>query len=191
MESNNIQTLIHQTVSSMLPRWHDEKICLVMKLYMSWSYYPENSEQPERFHKLWQVVFYRINNYTKVFVRNITHENDFYPNKIEDTGFKLFNLTSDHDTCWTTDGLKFVWKTFLDAWKHFEEKEIEGRDISPNIHFGINQGNPHYREVEFNKSHWRKRNIRRPDDYNKLWEIRFGRKIEMHEISKFMPDRNN
>lgn len=183
MDHNNYEWMIHQVVSSMLPTWHDKRICLVMKLDMKWSFWPEESDKDRsecNYRKEYMLAFYRTDNYTKVFLRDITDDRELFSNTLDKGGFKLFKLTCDHDSCWTSDGLNFIWKAFVNAWDYFDTKKVNGRGIDPMIHYSLFQGSPHYREIELEKPKDR-------DDYHtQPWKVRFGRKIEMHEISTYM-----
>lgn len=141
MESNNIRSLIVDMVESFFPRFSAKNKVLTMTLNFSWNSYDEDGENDINFRRQYLVVFYRPNNYTMVMVkegRTSLFNND---NKIE------LDLTSNHDSCWREDGMKFIYKTFSEAWDFFEKRGIEGREINPMINFDM-IGKPTFWEVK-------------------------------------------
>jgi len=177
MQSNNYEWFISQTVESMLPRFSDEKIGLVMKVGMKWYYFCNDEENEKHFFKEFLIVFHRPHNYTKVFVKDIS---DYRIFNIDDEFFDI-ELKSDHDSCWKSDGLRFIFKAFTESWDYFDQYGIEGRKIDPMIHYSmLGNGNPCYRFIDFKKAN-------PSDDYTKDYKIKIGEKIPMNKISEYMP----
>lgn len=173
MQHNNYEWFITQIVESMLPRFSDEKVCLGMKIDMHWSHH---SEDPKKFRKEVVLIFYRPNNYTKVFLKNITNERAFH---IKNNIFYIDEI-ADHDSCWRD--LSFIFKTFAEAWRYFDQFDIEGRDIDPSFHFSIFGGSPTYYKInEMKKSD--------SEDHDREYIIDMGDAIPMSEISPYMPSQ--
>jgi hypothetical protein len=178
MQSNNYEWFITQTVESMLPRFSCHTIGLGMIVEMAWNHYSEDGENEKKFMKRWLLFFHRPHNYTKVLLKDITDDR-----AIGGLEGRTFDMTqvSDHDSCWRSDGMRFLFKTFCDAWKYFEQFGIEGRDIDPSVHFSIfSGGTPTYYKVNLEKD--------TDEQWGKIpYKVHVGGKIPMHEISQYMP----
>ena len=85
------------------------------------------------------LIFHRPSRYTKVLY-NVNRQ--YFINKKE---MKMDQL-ADHDTSWKSDGMKWVFKSFVEAWDYFNEFGIEGRDIEPL--FCYDNGSPAYYHLE-------------------------------------------
>ncbi len=183
MESNNYEWFIASTVESMLPRFSDKGIGLGMIIDMNWDYYPDTNDKhqkKEKFRKQVLLLFHRPSNYTKVLHRDVTDINTFDFMQTKDPIH--MTQTSDHDSCWRSDGLNWIFKTFCEAWEYFERFDgVEGRDIAPNFHYSVFCGSPTHYHIEMEK--WDKN-----DHYCLDYNVKIGEKIGMHEISKFMPE---
>jgi len=184
MESNNYEWFITQTVESMLPCGHDRNICLGMKVKMEWTDHGYDKDgntkirDTHSFIREYLLIFHRPSNYTKVLMRDISKEQHFWIDRNE---MELEQL-SDHDSCWRHDGMKWMFKTFMEAWEYFRATvDIEGRDIDPMVHWDIFGGSPAYYHLE-------KLEIKdREDRWNSPYLVKIGKKIGMHEISEYMP----
>ena len=171
MESNNYEWFITQTVESMLPTWHDENICLGMKIKMDWDYHHENEELS--FDKEILVLFRRPMNYTQVLLLDVTEERFSSPSFLD----LEMKQMSYHDSCWRSDGMRWIFKSFCEAWDFFEKHGIEGRDINPMFHYSIFGGAPAYYKIE----KWEKD---KEDDFK--YHVKLGEKIPMNKISQYM-----
>lgn len=90
----NIETITTNLVETLLPRFTEE-----IALSITWKFSCGDTNKTVEF------LFYRPNNYTKVFVR-------------EQTGVKTWGgwtFRCDHDSCWRTDGLKDIFQNYLDV----------------------------------------------------------------------------
>ena len=91
---------------------------------------------------------------------------------------------SDHDSCWRSDGMNWVFQTFVEAWNFFDDKKLphlDGRSIDPGFHYSIFGGIPQY---------WLIKDLIRVDEddhWNSDYIIELDRKVLPHEISDFMP----
>ena len=178
MHINNYEWFISQTVESMLPCFHDKDICLTMKVRANWTYYPDDEYkegETKSFNKELMFVFYRPDNYTLVLALDITKKNHFYYDKEE---LKMQYL-SHHDSCWRSDGLAIIFRTFVDAWDYFDEYGIEGRKIEPTFHWSVFRGAPEYHKIE-------KLERSNPDIHSSDYIVKIGEKIPMSEISNYM-----
>lgn len=174
MESNNYEWFITQTVEAMLPRFSDDELCLTMKLEMVWEYISDDGETRKRFRRDVLLAFHRPHNYTKVLYREVKE-----PFRIESEAVQM-NCLSDHDSCWRSDGMQWIFQAFMDAWDYFELHDIDGRKIDPHFHYSIFGGKPSYRKCLLEP-------IR--DRYNvaRKYNVVFGKEIPMCQISKYMP----
>lgn len=184
MESNNYEWFITQTVESMLPCGHKRNICLGMKVKLEWTDhgFAEDGNTKIRdthsFIREYLLIFHRPSNYTKVLFKDISKEQHFW---IDSNEMEMEQL-SDHDSCWRHDGMRWMFKTFMEAWEYFRATvDIEGRDIDPMVHWDIFGGSPAYYHLE-------KLEIKdREDRWNSPYLVKIGKKIPMHEISQYMP----
>jgi len=182
MQSNNYEMFITQTVESMLPRFSDRRIALGMIIDMNWDYFPEEGKghkKNERFRRQVLLIFHRPSNFTKVLYKDVTGINTYkYMRSEEPIHMEQY---SDHDSCWTSDGMRWMFKTFCEAWEYFDQFEIEGRDIDPNLHYSIFSGSPAHYYIEMER--WDK------DNYSCFdFNVKIGKKIEMDQISQYMPN---
>lgn len=177
MESNNYEGFITSMVENFLPRFSNKDICMTMTLRMDWNYY-KNGKNDISFHKNHFLLFNRPSNYTKVLYKDVSEYRIFYPDMQEED--LVMEILSDHDSCWRFDGMRWIFKSFTQAWDFFEEKGIEGREISPFVHWDLS-GEPAYRHLlklePFNKE----------ESWNGEYFVKVGKKIYMDEISKYMP----
>ena len=189
MESNNYEWFMTSTVESMLPRFTDKNIVLTMKISADWNDfgYDESGDkqvrEPLQFRKEFFLVFHRPSNYTKVLMLELptNREDDNWDfNRLPCGGSYQMKQLSDHDSCWKSDGMRWVFQSFCDAWNFFEEKGLEGRKIDPSFHYSLFSGAPQYWligdiEPEISWDHW-------CSDYI----VNFVKKIPVREISKYM-----
>ena len=188
MDHNNYIWFMHQTVESMLPCWHDKELVLTMKIDMSWTDhgYAEDGNtrvrEPSTFRRTMFLAFNRPMNYTKVLGAEIPQdvkEREYRLIPLEDSTIRLKQFC-DHDSCWTTSGFDWVFKTYQDMWAFFEERDVEGRDIDPSFHYSLFRGSPQY---------WLVKKLERVDAndrYGSDYIIEFDRRIMLDEVSKFM-----
>jgi hypothetical protein len=196
MESNNYEWFITQTVEAMLPRFSHRHLVLAMKIDADWhdyGYGPDGNtliREASKFRKTFFLVFHRPSNYTKVLMVEVPQNRDHTKNPyihVPCSGKITMKQLSDHDSCWRSDGMRWVFQTVVDAWEFFDTKEepfLSGRDIDPSFHYSIFQGAPTY---------WLLKDYPRPvsEDPNNRWVtdyiLDFDRQIQMHEVSKYMP----
>jgi hypothetical protein len=184
MESNNYEWFITQTVEAMLPRFSDRNLVLVMKIDASWHDYGYDESgmniirEPSSYRREVFLAFHRPSNYTKVLMGDITEPNHgLLPQK----GTVLLKQLSDHDSCWRSSGMSWVFDTFVNAWEFFDNRGVEGRKIDPSFHYSIFHGYPTYWEIESLKL------VDPKDRWGSDYELKLLREVPMHEISKFMP----
>ncbi len=182
MESNNYEGFIVDTVEHFLPRFSYRHICMAMTIRMDWHDhgYDETGNNKVRedtnFHKEVLLVFHRPSNYTKVLFKDITEERVFLGHNKE---MEMEQL-SDHDSCWRSDGMRWVFQTFVEAWDYFEKHGLEGRNVDPMFGYGLS-GYPAFFRIKLEQKD--------PSDrWNSPYMVTLGRKIPIHEISKYMYD---
>lgn len=193
MEHSNYEWFIADTVEAMLPCFsgggpyeRDPKLVLVMCVSLDWTDhgYAEDGNTKIRdtksFKKDIWVVFHRPNNYTKVLVTD--QELKSFTLDKEPIQFKQY---SDHDSCWRSDGFRWMFQTFVEAWDFFDkEVGIEGREIDPMVHWSVFSGKPTY---------WLAESIT-PVDPNERWTtdyiIKFKKQLSVKQAAEYMPDEN-
>ena len=194
MESNNYESFITQTVEAMLPTWHDRHMVLTMKIDADWhdfGYHPDGNtliREASKFRKTFFLVFHRPMNYTKVLMMEIPQppydKKHGILQRMPCAGELHMKQLSDHDSCWRSDGMRWVFNTFVEAWNFFDNKKLphlDGRSIDPMFHYSIFGGIPQY---------WLIKNLIRVDESDQWcsdYIIEFDRKVLPHEISEFMP----
>jgi hypothetical protein len=174
MESNNYVSFITDIVETMLPRFTDDKIVLAMCVNSNYSVFEGDESFDER--ERYIVAFHRPSNYTKVFLKKL--DNKFFLQKICKLDEIEFDLLSDHDSCWTSDGMRWIFKSFIDM----REKAInEGFEYNTlfksgnwRFSFDIFGGRPKYYEVEIKKGvDWK-------------CNLKFKKEIPIQEIGPFL-----
>jgi hypothetical protein len=148
MESNNYSSFITEIVEAMLPKFSDDKLALIMSINSNYSIFAGEDEFDERERYL--VVFHRPSNYTKVFLKKLDQK--FFLTNICNMDPLEFDLMSDHDSCWTSDGMRWIFKSFIGM----RDKAIqEGFDYNTifksgnwRFTFDIFGGRPKYYEIE-------------------------------------------
>jgi len=189
MESNNYEWFITQTVEAMMPRFTHRNVVLAMKIDARWTdhgYDKEDGNTQVRnssaFGKEIFLVFHRPTNYTKVLMFEIAKKKHVH---IPCEGEITMKQLSDHDSCWQGAGMSWVFQAFVDAWQFFEDEVgIEGRDIDPMFHYSIFNGEPQYWLINSMKG-------TDPDNrWNDDYIVDFDRKLDMSEISDYMPHYN-
>lgn len=192
MESNNYEWFMTQTVEAMLPRFSPQNMVLTMKVEARWDDYGFAEDgntkirDDSRFHKEFFLVFHRPHNYTKVLMM----ENPDRGNKglsLPKAGEFQMKQLSDHDSCWRSDGFRWVFQTFVEAWDFFKEEiGIEGRNIDPSFHYSIFRGEPQLWFI--NKLELADPSDRWCSDYI----VEFDRKIEMEDVLEiYMKHKND
>jgi len=170
---SNDERFITETVEAMLPRFSDQKLALVMKINLRWNYYSENGENDTSFSKTFLVVFHRPSNYTKVLLKEIDHT--FYHN---DNKFIDMELKSDHDSCWRSDGMRWIYQTYSEAWDYFDELGIDGRKLNAHVGYAIT-GSPKYYLVDL-----------KVDRENHTAKVKFENGIPLSEVHNYIPKGN-
>jgi len=107
----NIENIVASTVESLLPIHSDPKKGLMICLEFSLTCH--NEEDVYYSNRIVEFVFQRPTNYTKVFSRVL----DLKGNVLKD-----WKLTSDHDSCWRSDGLRDVFQTYMEVRKDMEKQ---------------------------------------------------------------------
>lgn len=176
MYTNNYEWFITGTVESMLPRFSSRQIGLTMKIDMAWNHYSKNGEKELQFKKEVLLVFHRPSNYTKVLYTDITNK------RLKPTDVIEMKQLSDHDSCWRSDGMRWIFQSFVEAWDFFDKHDIEGRNVDHSFHWSLFGGKPEHHFVTLD--------LKDPSDrWNSNYEVVIGNKIMMNEISNYMPKK--
>jgi hypothetical protein len=191
MEFTNYEWFITQTVEAMLPRFTKPNCALGMTVDLSWTDYGydetgNNKVREERsFRKSIFLLFHRPHNYTKVLYRDITEEHMLLTKALNTHEEIKLEQKSDHDSCWRSDGMNWMFKTFMEAWNYFKQFGVEGRKIDPSVHYSIFSGGiPQYYKIE----------LKREEGHDNRWSapylVKLIEKIPMNKISEYMPERD-
>ena len=148
-----IETILIDIIETILPRSSSDNVILTFGLKLQWTYYEKNGNN-NIFGKDILIAIHRPSNYTKVLTHVITGDKDFF--KLTNNGTKvIFNLESDHDSCWRSDGFSFLFDVWMEAEKYFSEKfgkDIRNKhDISTSHNFGLFGGKPKIFNVTVDK----------------------------------------
>lgn len=125
---------IQALVEAMLPRFSDEHLGLKINVEARLSYFEQIPDGGGMETKHWadiHLLFHRPTNYTKVFwcvaLDSVVHYFDLLPD--------MWDLKSDHDSCWSSDGLDSplnkVWWTLRERFS----PDIPYHDLSPFVMF--------------------------------------------------------
>ena len=122
MESHNYEWFITQTVEAMLPRFSKPNCALGMSIDLSWTDhgFDETGNKQVReertFRKSFFLLFHRPHNYTKVLFKDITDEIMWLTKALNTQEEIKLKQLSDHDSCWKSDGMRWLFETFCEAW---------------------------------------------------------------------------
>jgi hypothetical protein len=195
MESNNYESFITDAVEGMLPRFSDRNIVLTMKIRADWTDFGYDKDdgntkirEESHFRKEIFLAFHRPSNYTKVLMIDIPTNRDLdeidfrKKNNLPCVGTYQMKQLSDHDSCWRSDGMRWIFQSFCDAWVFFEENGIEGRDIHPMFSYSIFNGKPAYWLID-------KMELVDPGDrWCGDYSVSFLKRISIKDISQYMQD---
>lgn len=145
----NIDLTLAHIVEAMLPRFSDTKLGLLLRLQLEASDfgYAEDGNtlvrEPQHIRRDLNFLFVRPSNYTKVFLFEPNDEEYswFYQNKEH-----LWNLESDHDSCWRSDGLRRITDVYFEICEPIcKAKSCAPKDVSTFNHL---DRTPQYVELE-------------------------------------------
>jgi hypothetical protein len=181
MDYWNYEKFISETVEAMLPRGTDRNILLTMIVVMDWEYFSKDGEHDLRYRREFLVAFHRPSNYTKVLLHELKKSEDQQPPY--NSAVVIFKQMSNHDSCWRSDGLRWIFKTINDAWDFFEKTgrftTEQTRRIDPHVGWSIFGGGPRYWLISDLK-------LVDPSQHMSDYSVKFERKISLKEISQYM-----
>jgi len=147
----NLEMSIAHVVEAMLPRHSDPTLGLLFRLDMGASDYgygkDGNTREREPLHirRFPNLLFIRPSNYTKVY---------FYePEDGRWLGLKevVWELQSDHDSCWRSDGFRNITEIYFDICKPICDRTgCAPKDVSTLIHL---DSDPKYVQLECGRVH--------------------------------------
>jgi len=144
------ESVIIEMVEAMLPKFSPKNIILTFGLKFDWSHYSENGEENKQFIKKFLVAIHRPDNYTKVMVKELSEKETFFHSITKDSELE-FNLESDHDSCWRSDGFQFIFNGWIEAEEYFGQFNLDIRkpqDISTFHGFDSFGGRPKIWKIE-------------------------------------------
>lgn len=131
---------ISTIVEAMLPRFSDSTLGLLIGVDLSWYDYGygkdgNTKERDETYLRsnVW-FLFVRPSNYTKVYVyeERFTEDGTTGNPKYEEL---VWEQSCDHDSCWRTDGMRYLNEVYNQAYDFFKERGVELRNV--HTHHGI------------------------------------------------------
>lgn len=124
---------IQHLVQKSLPRFSPADVVFHVQIDMSFSIYAEKEEDEINHRAVINLLFNRPNNATKVFWHVQMDEKYKMLREIPIDGWKL---ESDHDSCWTTDGLSSpLHQVYFKLRDMFPQDRI--KEISEFVSFGL------------------------------------------------------
>lgn len=144
MNDETFRNIIWGCVDSLAAmRLEGENPAILFHFELQTSYSDDNDHI--QYHTEFQVVVTLTSNYKKVFYRIYDHDP-------EECGEWIF--TCDHDSCWRTDGLKFMWEYWIkhrqQLYNELKERDIEFEsinDVNVNVEFDRNIFHPFFKFV--------------------------------------------
>jgi hypothetical protein len=127
----DLENIIPQIVESFAERFSNKG--LLISFHMSYSNYGDKENDKFQISKWVYIAFHRPNNYTRVFSLISDH-----PILLEkDLNKYYWNLECDHDSCWRTDGLRFIYDLKLKQ----IISEFNKRNLKYHEYIGMNSLN--------------------------------------------------
>lgn len=144
------ESVIIEMIETILPRFSPKDIILTFGLKFDWSYYSEDTDGNKQFIKKFLVAIHRPSNYTKVMTKELSEKESIFYSITPNSEIEFY-LESYHDSCWRSDGFRFVFNGWLEALKYFEQFNLNiknPQDISSFHGFDSFGGQPKIWQVE-------------------------------------------
>lgn len=131
MTTANFENIITSSVESLQKIRPQDKNAILFHFALDSRFYSNAIQDSVGFHTEFELIITVTSNYKKVFYRDYIRDNE--------NNYKEWIFTSDHDSCWKSDGLKFLFNNWIHHRNSILEK-LEKLNIYPkNIH-EINSG---------------------------------------------------
>lgn len=132
----DLDMTVANIVEAMLPRFSDHQLGLLVSFDFDFSDYgygkDGNTQEREPLHirRNPHMLFVRPSNYTKVyFFEGEAHRSPLCKETIQ------WEQTSDHDSCWRSDGFRKLTEIYFECCEAFKDREISGEKMRPcDIH---------------------------------------------------------
>ena len=154
----NASTAITEFVEFAIPRFSDTNKLFHVDLNSSLSYYSNDGKDDRNTYRSIHFLFQRPSNYTKVFVAVVGYEYTFPVSDGDDDAIRRRNwvkldgahssadlnklmwyMTSDHDSCWRSDGVQSVLQQIRNEMRTELFNDLRTVEHTPHEHvrFGI------------------------------------------------------
>jgi len=150
----NLEMSLSHVVEAMLPRFSDETLGLLISLDMGASDYgygeDGNTREREPLHirRFPNLLFIRPSNYTKVYFFEPEDGRWF---GVHDNREMVWELQSDHDSCWRSDGFRNITDIYFNICKLICDRTgCAPKDVSTLIHMC---SDPKYVQLECERVH--------------------------------------
>ena len=124
------EPVIREIVEQLLPSWSDDHLGLLIEVDVHYGGSRPKGGKHYEFRKSIWLLFRRPHNYTQVYV-NVDDQPRYH------TELRTWKLTCDHDSCWSTDGIRVLNEVHDEAMQYFEKKGVEWKAVHPYASFGI------------------------------------------------------
>ena len=172
-----LDKVIPTIVETMLPRFTDSKIGLMITLDLRDDFYSNKDDENDKSAaSIMQFIFHRPNNYTRVLV-------DYKFNNFYDDHHKVFiegqryKQTSNHDSAWRVDGLLILNRHFENVENYFN---MSSNKISSFYTFSMSNLISY---IEFEKM----KEIKKDNSFPKFYNVKIRRKVPLSEIHEYLP----
>ncbi len=176
-----IDNAICAMVEAFLPRFSSEKLGLFIEMNCGF----DDHRKELTVRRFLQFIFVRSSNYTQVLFRDNHPPDDYIWNGKE----FIWTQESHHDSCWRSDGMTKLFKTWCDSFTILENQGSKRKDISEYHNFSI-FNTPTY--VLFNQ----RENIRIEDPFGRPefgmektrdWKVKIEKKLSLLEAVGYFP----
>jgi len=171
-----IQAMLPSIVESMLPTFSD-KLALRVVLRLEIDHYSELEDQDLHATRYVEYIFHRVTNYTRVYMRQAENSRDLH---IQPGDHLEYERTSDHDSCWRTDGLRDLPQIYFEMRRPFEERGLGWRDIHERGTFDLFGGGPHYLLIEDRVA------LDTENMFPKRYMLDLGKQVPIYEIHNYL-----
>lgn len=172
MPNLNCADAIRHVVEAMLPKFSSKEISLLITLDFRYSVYGKGKVKYKRTSAELCLLFNRPSHYTKVLTLQVKKGDDW---KGEPFGKHEWKMTSDHDSCWRSDGLRCIHETEAELIEKLGNPEY--KDVSRYINYSI--CNP----IKYVKTSFEKlENV----SYCQRWMVDVGETIPIQNVHKYV-----
>lgn len=163
------ERIIAGIVEAMLPTFSG-KLALRMVFDLGIDHYSEGDTKEIHARHFVEFTFHRPSNYTRVYVRDAKSTRQFG---------EVYHRTSDHDSCWRSDGMSILTELYFKMREPFTKAGLKPYQISDHDIFALS-GEPHYLTIEDREA------IDKDSSYPKLYKLTLGPRVPLGKIHEHL-----